>query len=138
MLVLGMLIPKESLLGPMEAPFEMEHKEIISKKVVTIDVTKGMSALINCIPVIIKVAFTVLPDKIVVVEVEALMVLLMAMGTTLTFLEDTVVIVVPRWLWWQPPDNSYGAGSKSSCSELSEGIDKTGKIDMLLKVSSKP
>ena len=128
-LTLAMLIPKRSLIGPIEALLKMEHKDFISKKVVTGEFMGNidMSVHIKHPHKIIKGSLTTLQ------EVELHMVSLMEMDPTIILAVDIMVILVPRWWqWWCSRLSVWRRSLKFIIFwSKNEGIDK---IDRLFKI----
>ena len=107
---------KEVPHGAHRCSFGVEHKEIISTKAVTIEVTMsmGVSVHIKHPHIIIKVALTTFQGEMVVVEMEAHIVPSVAMDPTITLLVvDTMVIMVSQVMLLAAPQMIHTV-SKSS------------------------
>ena len=69
--VIEMLVPKKSLLELRDIPLKSGHKEILSQKTVTIEITENMDKdICTNHPPIIEGTLTTLNDEMVVVEVK--------------------------------------------------------------------
>ena len=135
-----MLILKKSLLWLIEAPLGTNLKEILNKKMAALDVVKIMDVAI-CIkhpPMAVRDILTALQEEMLEVEVEAHVVHLVAIDTTLILLvvdlmaitgPFVVVIVVCHMI------HIIQVQKAPHLLSQSKGLGKIDKIGMLCKIN---
>ena len=119
MLILGMFIPKRFPLGPIEALLKVEHKGIISKEVVALEITNSMVlSLITKHPHrIVKGAFAT-PQEEIMMGLELDMVPPVVMDPIIALLMVYIMtLLAPQVVMCGgSPDDPYEVGSESSLS----------------------